>query len=413
MILVRIFVQTVALALGQIRANKVRAVLTALGIIVGVGSVVAVIAAMQGMSAHVLSEFETFGTKKIYVDGDVPRELRGRVHWRDVQLTEKEVQAIADHAPAITRITPMRVAGYEITHGEVTLQSVAVTGIWPEWHEIENRQVEEGRPFNAIDERETRDVCIINDKAIEELDLTKNPVGEHINIANRRFLIVGKVETKDIGAMFGGGDTRSEIFIPLSVAHKLNVRGRIGYVIAELGSTDQADEAVSQIRGILRKMRNIKPGEPETFEVQVMQQFIDQFNSLAAGMTAVGGGIVSVSLLVGGIGIMNIMLVSVSERTREIGLRKAVGARPSIILFQFLTEAVMLCLVGGAIGLVLGQTLTLLIQQIPGASLEQAAIPGWAIALALAFSVGVGVVFGMFPAIKAARLDPIDALRHE
>jgi len=413
MIIARIFVQTIALALGQIRANKVRAILTALGIIVGVGSVAAVIAALQGMQAYVLSEFESFGTKKIYIDDDIPRELRGRVHWRDVQLTEEEIRAIAAHAPAVVRITPMRHGAYEVSHGQVSLESVSVVGIWPQWHEIEGRDVEEGRKFNSIDEAEKRQVCLINDKAVEELDLSRNPVGEHINIAGRRFLIVGKVETKNVGAMFGGGETQSEIFIPMSVAKKLNTWGRINYAMAELASPELAEEATAQIRMILRTMRGIKPGEPETFEVQVMQEFLDQFKALAAGMTAVGGGIVSVSLLVGGIGIMNIMLVSVSERTREIGLRKAVGAKPSVILLQFLTEAVTLCLVGGMAGLALGQALTLLIQRIPGANLEQAAIPLWAMFLALAFSASVGVIFGMFPAIKAARLDPIEALRHE
>ncbi|RMD65336.1 MAG: FtsX-like permease family protein [Planctomycetota bacterium] len=413
MIVARVFVQTIALALGQIRANKVRAMLTALGIIVGVGSVAAVIAALQGMQAYVLSEFESFGTKKVYIDDNIPRELRGKVHWRDVLLTEEEVQAIAAHAPAVVRITPMRHSAYEVSHGQVTLESVSVVGIWPQWHEIEGRDVEVGRKFNRIDEAEKRQVCLINDKAVEELDLNRNPVGEHINIAGRRFLIVGKVETKDVGAMFGGGETQSEIFIPMSVAKKLNPRGWINYAMAELASPELAEEATAQIRMILRTMRGIKPGEPETFEVQVMQEFLDRFKALAAGMTAVGAGIVSVSLLVGGIGIMNIMLVSVSERTREIGLRKAVGAKPSVILFQFLTEAVTLCLVGGMAGLALGQALTLLIQRIPGANLEQAAIPLWAMALALAFSASVGVIFGMFPAIKAARLDPIEALRHE
>jgi putative ABC transport system permease protein len=144
-----------------------------------------------------------------------------------------------------------------------------------------------------------------------------------------------------------------------------------------------------------------------------MQQYIDQFNALAAGITAAAGGIVGISLLVGGIGIMNIMLVSVSERTREIGLRKAIGARPGVILTQFLVEAVVLCLAGAGVGLAAGQGMVLAMRAIPDAPLEGATIPPWAIALAAGFSAATGIIFGMFPALKAARLNPIDALRHE
>jgi putative ABC transport system permease protein len=157
----------------------------------------------------------------------------------------------------------------------------------------------------------------------------------------------------------------------------------------------------------------LKVDEENTFRIESVEQFVQQFNSVATAITMVAGGIVGISLLVGGVGIMNIMLVSVSERTREIGLRKAVGARPSAILLQFLIEAVMLCLMGGLTGLLAGQGLTTAMASIPEAKLEQAYIPAWAVALSFGFSAAVGLIFGMFPAIKAARLDPIEALRHE
>jgi len=163
----------------------------------------------------------------------------------------------------------------------------------------------------------------------------------------------------------------------------------------------------------LRKQRGIPDGETESFQVEAIDRFIQQFKTLATGITAIAGGIVGISLLVGGIGIMNIMLVSVSERTREIGLRKAVGATPNMILLQFLLEAVTLCLVGGFIGLACGRLLAFGMTQIPSAQLDEADIPLWAVVLAFAFSAGTGLIFGMFPAIKAARLDPIEALRHE
>jgi putative ABC transport system permease protein len=178
-------------------------------------------------------------------------------------------------------------------------------------------------------------------------------------------------------------------------------------------SPDLAEEAKSEVRFVLRRLRGLRGSDPDTFAVAAIDQFIEQFKALAAGITAVAGGIVGVSLLVGGIGIRNIMLVAVSERTREIGLRKAVGATPSAILSQFLLEAVVLCILGGLIGLACGQALAFVISSIPNAGLEEASIPGWAVAMSFGFSGAVGVLFGMFPAIKASRLDPIEALRHE
>src|SRR3954463_10531114 len=180
-------------------------------------------------------------------------------------------------------------------------------------------------------------------------------------------------------------------------------------------SPDQAEEAQAEIGFFLRKRRHLELGEPDTFRVEFVGKFVEQFNALAGAITMVATGIVGISLLVGGVGIMNIMLVSVSERTREIGLRKAVGARPGAILLQFLVEAIMLCLLGGALGLLLGQGLTSAVATFlpKEVKMDRIVIPPSAILLAFTFSAGVGLIFGMFPAIKAARLDPIEALRHE
>ena len=183
------------------------------------------------------------------------------------------------------------------------------------------------------------------------------------------------------------------------------------YVIAASRTPELSSDAVAELRFYLRNARRLLPGEPDTFQLQAMEEIQQQFNVVAGIITAIASGIVGISLLVGGIGIMNIMLVSVSERTREIGLRKAVGARPSAILLQFLVESIVLCLLGGLLGLGGGQLLTLSIALIPNADI-QAYIPLWAVGLAFGFSA-VGVYFGMFPAVKAALLDPIEALRHE
>jgi putative ABC transport system permease protein len=185
------------------------------------------------------------------------------------------------------------------------------------------------------------------------------------------------------------------------------------FVISATRSPELSDEAKAEITFYMRKKRKIALGDPDNFRVEAVDQFVRQFNQVAATITLVATGIVGISLLVGGVGIMNIMLVSVSERTREIGLRKAVGARPSAVLLQFLVEAVTLCFMGGLIGVAFGQLITYGLSKIPGEQLKQAYIPLWAVALAFGFSASVGLIFGMFPAIKAARLDPIEALRHE
>ena len=414
MIVVRVLLQTVFLALGQIWANKVRALLTALGIIIGVASIIAVVASLQGLRGFVLSEFDKFGARKMYINGYVPRDMRTTMSWTDAKLTMTEANLILEHAPSVEMLTPLTHQRYDvrnITTGDVQ-KGVEIVGIWPEWHEIEDRTVTLGRPFLRIDEDESRPVCLVNDKAIEELRLDNDPVGDYILIKGRRFLIVGVVETKEMSAMFGGGDAQSEILVPYATAYQLNPYSW-RYFIGNIVDTNKAEDAMAEIRFILRKNRNQKPEEEDTFRIEVMQNYIDDFNGMAAGITTIAGGVVSVSLLVGGIGIMNIMLVSVSERTREIGLRKAVGAKSGIVLVQFLVEAVTLCSVGGLIGVLIGQGLTIALKSMPDSPLSEAAVPPWAIILAFGFSGAVGVVFGMFPALKAARLDPIQALRHE
>jgi putative ABC transport system permease protein len=415
MILVRLIAQTVFLAIGQIWANKVRAVLTTLGIIIAVASILAVVAALGGLRSSVLTEFEKIGARRVFITGTWPHSQRNRRTWMETRLKIEEIQAIAEHCPSITRITPEMWGTYQVSapDGSVVIDGVRVGGIWPAWHDIVARQVISGRPFNAIDEDHRRYVCLVNDKAINELKLASDPVGDDVLIAGRLFKIIGVVETVQPFAMFGASDVNTEVFIPFATARALNPNGHIGHASAELARPDLAEDAQAEIAFVLTRMRGLRAEEEATFEIRVLQQFIDQFNAMAAAITAGAAGIVAISLLVGGIGIMNIMLVSVSERTREIGLRKAMGARPGVILTQFLIEAIVLCLAGGLIGLAVGQGLILAAKQIPGAPLDQAAIPAWAIVLAMGFSAGTGIVFGMFPAIKAARLDPIDALRHE
>ena len=254
-------------------------------------------------------------------------------------------------------------------------------------------------------------MAFVNDDAIAELERPPDPVGSIIMVKGRRFLIVGVIETNRTG-MMSFQPEQTEIWVPFSTARRMQSPWSFFYITGQVKSPELVDEATAEVRYVMRSMRQLGPDDPDTFRIEAIDQYIEQFGKLATGITAIAAGIVAISLLVGGIGIMNIMLVSVSERTREIGLRKAVGATPSAIMLQFLLEAVVLSLLGGLIGLGLGQGLAFLLT-IPEQGLQSASIPSWAVALAVAFSAGTGVIFGFFPAMKAARLDPIEALRHE
>ena len=288
------------------------------------------------------------------------------------------------------------------------MNNVRVRGVEAAWHKIEKREISMGRKITVIDEG--RQVCLVDPDLRNKLELDKDCIGESIRIGHITFRIIGVIEKQNQFDLGQGGRENYEIIIPFKTGYKFGkpwVR-----VLAEGKSMEVLEDAVAEIRFFLRRMRRIKPGDPETFRVESLKSAIKTFNEIALVVTLIAGGVVGISLLVGGVGIMNIMLVSVSERTREIGLRKAVGAKKSAILTQFLVEAVILCFFGGLVGIGFGKVLTLLISGI-NPVLDKTQIPGWAIALSFGFSAFVGIFFGMFPAIKAARLDPIEALRHE
>ncbi|MEZ6317224.1 MAG: ABC transporter permease [Phycisphaerales bacterium] len=409
--LLRLCVQTVFLAIGQIVTRFVRSGLTMLGIIIGVFVVVASVGFLTGMKGYVLKEFETFGARKMWCWGYVPEDKRTTMSWTDAKVTLYEAEMILDRAPSIDSLTPTCDRNWDVTcNGKVT-RGVEVTGIWPEWHDIEDRQVVYGRPFSRIDIDERRQVCLVNETAVEEFKLDTDPTGSYILIQGRRFLIVGLVETKQMGPMFGGGQSRAEVYIPYDT-HKMMDPYSWTWFTMQMTDPKMAKEAEAEVRLILRKHRQLKPEDEDTFRLEVLQNAIQQFNGLASAITMGAGAVVGFSLFVGGIGIMNIMLASVSERTREIGLRKAVGAQPIVVLLQFLIEAVVLCVVGGGVGVLLGQGVVLAMRS-SVSWMSEVSVPTLWIIVAFGSCGIVGVVSGMFPALKAAALNPINALRHE
>ncbi|MBN2139180.1 MAG: ABC transporter permease [Sedimentisphaerales bacterium] len=408
----RLFYQSVYLALGQIWANKTRSFLTTIGIVIGVASVTAVIAALTGLKAKILTQVETFGTNTIFIAPTRPKTgpLR-HASWWTIRFLPEQFDGMLENCPSVGKLCRIGSVGrHTARFGEYSVENVNITGIEPSYHDIENRPVILGRRFSVLDDMQKHQVCLIDPKLQNELRLDRDCIGQTILLGHQTFVIAGVIERRPELNFGQGGEDYYEVFIPFRTVFKIAEPGIWAFAAGK--STETLDEAQAEIRFFLRRTRGIRPNQPDTFRVESLKSALQTFNEIALMVTLVAGGIVGISLLVGGVGIMNIMLVSVSERTREIGLRKAVGAKNSAILTQFLIEAVVLCFLGGLVGVVIGQGLTNAIAKLHPL-LEKTSIPAWAIAVAFGFAGSVGIFFGLFPAVKAARLDPIEALRHE
>lgn len=407
----RLLFESIFLALGQIWTNKGRSILTTIGIVIGVGAVTAVIAALTGLKANVLSQFESFGVNNIFVISWRPDSGPHQyASWSSLRFRPDEFDGLLENCPSVAGFT--RIGGRLVPVRYRDRSTGAwVRGIDPGWHKIRDRSVTLGRPFSLIDNSQARFVCLITSELQDRLHLDRDCVGQLIYVGRRTFLIVGIVESPVGPNSFWRGGGPEEVLIPFGTYWRL-FGGHL-YAIAASRSPSLSEEAQAELRFFLRGKRNLKPGDPNTFFLWAMQSWVDRFERESRMATWIAGGVAAISLLVGGVGIMNIMLVSVSERTREIGIRKAVGAKSSAVLLQFLVEAVVLCLVGGLIGVLFGQGLTTVMAHIPEMKLDKAYIPLWAIGISFGFSALVGVLFGMMPAVKAACVDPIQALRHE
>ena len=425
--------QSISIALAQILSNKLRGFLTTVGLFIGVAAISAIITLITGMRERVISEFDKLAGNKLVIHPVWRRAEARRGAYTDVVFKNNAFDQMLERCPSVTSYT--RIAGYgamPISYGSRTeSDSVQFLSVDPDYHPIFQRGAQLGRPLSIMDAQQARRVCLINEKLRDKLNLDRDPTGQTVEVAYfGRMLVIGMIEPPPM--LMGGEADLSEVICPFTYT-----TARFPYptwysVIATAKSRDAVEEAHAEVDFYLRQKRHLKPGEEANFNIIVFNRALKEIDDIAHMLTIVASGIVGISLLVGGVGIMNIMLVSVSERTREIGLRKAVGAKPAAILLQFLVEAIVLCLLGGLLGLIGGQIITsavgAMIPADPMALMNykpgRDALPGWhgatgflmapaAIAIAFGFSVTVGLIFGMFPAIKAATLDPIDALRHE
>ncbi len=401
-------VNNVTTAFVQIWANKARSLLTVLGIIIAVTSIISVVTLVEGFGDYVTNFLRGLGTNMMVVYPEWIYGPRGE-RVRRAEMTIEDIQAIDAAAEAIRRTSPAMFASATVEYGRQQLTGVEMRGSNEFFQPIRNFYVDVGRFFGAIDVESGAQVCVMGREVLRKLECDESLVGDFVHIESQRFQVIGLLESK---GSFMGENQDELIVIPWTTAVKLYPERRkyLAFYV-EAMSEDRIPEAEGQLVRVLRQRHGLRAGQNNDFGVFKQDQILQEFHRIRVIATSVLAGIVSISLLVGGIGIMNVMLVSVTERTREIGLRKSVGARRRDIMLQFLTEAVVLSTVGGLIGITLGYAVTNLAALHPNMVTVQ--VPAWSVALALGFSAGVGIFFGIIPAFKAAIIHPIDALRHE
>jgi putative ABC transport system permease protein len=405
------FTESIRSALYAIRAHKLRSFLTTLGIIIGVMAVVTVVSLIQGFSQSISSQFAGFGTDSLTISAYLPfkEQLQGKTAY----ITPENMLSIQHEVPGISGVTPLLQLGRFGSSIQYKGQasSSQILGVTQGYAQVFSQYPDQGRFVTPADDLSHRRIAVIGQTVIDNLHLPESPLGEYFQIGGQWFKVVGVLHKQ--GSILGQ-DQDNEVLIPYGTAHSLLGGASKENIQIELkvNDTTQMDATADRIRLLLRRAHGLKNGHDDDFKVQTASQFTDSFKSILDMLTLVLGGIVGVSLLVGGIGIMNIMLVSVTERTREIGILKSLGAKRSDILVQFLMEAVALSMLGGIIGLLLGYGIgTLIVYAVP--SFRGAHVPMWAALVSIGFSTSIGVIFGIAPAAKAASLNPIDALRYE
>lgn len=391
--------------------NKMRAALTMLGIIIGVAAVIAMVSIGQGASASVQAQIESIGTNLLFVSAGAQNVGGVRSGTGDTgtnTLTVEDLDAIKREVPSVSMVTPNVNARSQLVAGNMNWNT-SVTGVSEQYPEIRKWPVDSGSFFTDADVRTAARVIVIGQTLADNLFPGTDPIGQDIRVMNLPFRIVGVMARK--GQDPQGRDQDDVAFAPYTtVQKKILGRDRVQIAFVSAISQDATYTAQSQITDLLRQRHKLTASEPNDFTVRNMTDVAEAANETSKTMTILLACIAGVSLLVGGIGIMNIMLVSVTERTREIGIRMAIGARSSAVRSQFLIESIVLSLTGGTVGIILGIAFSLAIPAFLG---WPTLVSMMAIVGSVLFSAAVGIFFGYYPARKAASLDPIDALRYE
>jgi putative ABC transport system permease protein len=401
-----IFFEIVRVAMDAIRANKMRSVLTMLGIVIGVGAVITMVALGEGAQRAVEEQIQSLGTNVLTIrpGQGMFRGVRGG----DARLRVKDAEAVERGAPALIAMAPEMRGTLQVQFGR-TNANIRVMGTTPNYAEVNNYQIELGRFFNEAENEGRRRVAVLGGGVLTSLNTTAAEiVGRTVSIRNITFEVVGVLRAKGGGGWFNEDE---QLYVPLGTAQfRLLGTDRLGSIKVVVASRAAMTPAMVQIEEVLRREHRLPLGKANDFWISDSAQFLETQQETTQTFTALLASIAAVSLLVGGIGIMNIMLVSVTERTREIGVRKALGATRRAVLLQFLLEATTLCLVGGILGIGFGFAASSALANMAN---WNTAIAPEAVGLAVLFAGAVGVFFGLWPARRAARLDPIVALRYE
>jgi putative ABC transport system permease protein len=404
--------EIISVALGALRANKLRSLLTMLGIVIGVGAVIAVVALGTGAQQAVKDRIAALGTTLLTVSPGQQRGGGGGIALAGAQqrLVIDDAKAVDERATTLLAVQPEMRSMQQVVWGNKNA-STQIIGTTPNYLQVRKYALKAGKMFTAADDEGRQRVAVVGNTVVTNLGITTPEalIGENVRIRGTQFTVIGVLAPKGQANAFQDPD--DEVLVPINTARfRVNGSDRLQSISALAESEEKIPDAMADIQRILRRQHRIRQGLPDDFQIRNQSDILATTQETTQVMTYLLSGIAAVSLLVGGIGIMNIMLVSVTERTREIGIRKALGATRFNILLQFLIEAVVLCVLGGVIGIGLGAGGALVMSKTAGWSTQ---VSSTAIVMAFAFSAFVGVAFGVWPARRAATLDPIIALRYE
>jgi putative ABC transport system permease protein len=406
--------ESALMAIDTVRANKLRSALTILGVSVGVITVIFMVSIIQGLNKAFAASLESLGSNTLWATKFDPsfghQPNSEELHRKE--LTIEDADAIRNEAPSVLSVSPLyRKIAEVVRRNDKQSDTPILLGVTPYYEFTQSSYAERGRFITDLDVQERSNVCVLGQDLVKSLFPVDEPIGQEVKIAGRPFLVIGVMEP--LGNIFGQSRDNS-IFIPIKTFEKyypeLTFPQTIFIIIVRPISRAHVKSAMDEITDILRRRRRDKPGQPNSFGMSSQDSLLDIYNQVTGATYLVLTAISFVALTIGGIGVMNIMLVSVTERTKEIGVRKAVGATKLNILSQFLIEAVVLTAIGGLAGLAVGEGASFLMNKY---SPLPAYVPLWAILVGIGISAAVGIVFGLWPAWKAARLDPIEALRWE
>jgi len=404
-----LFTELLKMAWRSLAANKLRTFLTMLGVIIGVTSVIALVSVGMGVKKNVVDSISRLGSNMLIIMAGSSNRggMRGAA-GSITTLTYADAEAIKDKIKHIDHVSPTVQGSYQIVYGHENWNST-VTGVIPEYVAIQSLSLKSGLFFSEHDVDVRNRVAVIGSTVATNLFDSVNPVGKKIRIGNAPYTIIGVLESK--GQSMGGQDQDDIVLVPLTTAQERLIGiTHVRSINVQVSDADKMDEVQSNIEKLLRQRHRIRVGTEDDFNVRNMTSIMETMTSTTTMITLLLGAIAGISLIVGGVGIMNITLASVTERTREIGIRKAIGATYSNIMLQFLIESTMISIIGGIIGIIIGIGAAQAISKFGNFT---TVISGLSIAASFGFALFVGIFFGMLPARKAARLDPIDALRYE